>query len=299
MERLMKTKPAFTLIELLVVISIIALLIAILLPALGAARTAAQRMQSNTQQRGIHQGFFTMSQENKTWYAGIQSSGLSSNSSANTFLSHAQLDPDKLQTGGAAAYTGAAVFARWYLLIDGGYATPEYLISPKEVAEGITELVVEDLAPGSQLSENTPVSSYALPMLVSPVDNSEAAVGRCNEWRDTANSTIPIVSDRLLNRQPYTPSDVSTHQSLWSSPDRPGAWEGAAAFNDGHTDVLTESQIEAGDIKYNGNISTLPDNIFHENDQSVGGLPAGRLRRSHSAAMIPRSFDQYQLIPGP
>jgi phosphatidylglycerophosphate synthase len=57
----------------------IAVLIAILLPALGAARTAAQRMQSNTQQRGIHQGFFTMSQENKTWYAGIRSSGLDGN----------------------------------------------------------------------------------------------------------------------------------------------------------------------------------------------------------------------------
>ena len=298
----MKIRPAFTLIELLVVISIIALLIAILLPALSSARTAAQRMQSNTQQRGIHQGFFTMSQDNKTWYAGIRSSGLDAGSASGTFLSQGEINSQKIQSGGFPTITGAAVFARWFMLIDGGFTTPEYLISPKEVAEGIRPLVLEDLNPGNQLSENTPVSSYAIPMLVFARDGfflDPPASGRCNEWRDTANATVPAVSDRLLNKTPYAPADVSTHQSLWSSPDTPGAWEGAVAYNDGHTDTLKDSILEAGTVKYAGRVSTLDDNLFHENDQSVGSLPAGPPRRGHSAAMIPRAFNQYQLIPGP
>lgn len=66
---------AFTLVELLVVIAVIALLIGVLLPALGQARSAAQRAQGASLQRQMLLGLSTYSAENRDEIPGTNTTG--------------------------------------------------------------------------------------------------------------------------------------------------------------------------------------------------------------------------------
>lgn len=63
-----KNKSAFTLIELLVVVSIISLLIAILLPAIGKARTQADRIKCASNLKQINIAMSMYSDENDNFY---------------------------------------------------------------------------------------------------------------------------------------------------------------------------------------------------------------------------------------
>src|SRR5690625_501497 len=63
-----KYQSAFTLIELLVVISIISLLVAILLPALSAARKAAQSVQCMSNQRQVGLAMFSWQTDHDSYF---------------------------------------------------------------------------------------------------------------------------------------------------------------------------------------------------------------------------------------
>ncbi|MFK7788770.1 MAG: Tfp pilus assembly protein FimT/FimU [Phycisphaeraceae bacterium] len=236
MERHSSKRYAFTLIELLVVISIIALLIAILLPALGSARESARKLQNMSQIRGIQQGFFIHSQDNKGWFAGIESKGAQGDG-MQTFIDADTID--NWNDGGGVA--GAYVEARWITLLNGDFVPPDYLVSPAEIRESIQPFV-----DGQTYTVGQYFSSFALPLLVNSQNRNIVATGRAGEWRDNANGGSPVASDRLLNAPGVDNRDDERHQSIWM--DKVGKWQGSISYNDNSTEFINTAEISRTDF---------------------------------------------------
>ena len=103
----MTSKRAFTFIEALVVVSIIALLIGILIPALKTTRrTTRGKPQRSSQLRGIHYGMVLFSQDNNTYFPGLDKEG------------------NRLEN--------YSTEYRFQLLLEANYFVGEYAISPSE-----------------------------------------------------------------------------------------------------------------------------------------------------------------------
>lgn len=245
----------FTLIELLVVISVIALLISLLLPALGGAREAARKMQNSTQVRGIQQGFFNHSQENKGWFAGIESKGLQG-TGADTFVHADAID----RWNDGTDWAGAYVEARWIILLNGGYVTPDYLISPAEIRTSVQPFdQTQNYASGQYFY------SYALPLLTNSQAIDIVATGRAGEWRDNANGGAPVASDRLLNEVGVVNTNVVQHQSIWM--DTLGRWEGSISYNDNHTEFINSAEMT--NTNYLGQKPVNYENLFIDGTSDI------------------------------
>ena len=102
---------------------VVVLLIGIMLPALGAARRTARRMQNSTQLRGVHQGMVTFGNSNKENFPGLTSKG--------------NILEDAAEITGMSGH-GGTTEARMWILLDGNFFTPEYAISPSETS-AVTE----------------------------------------------------------------------------------------------------------------------------------------------------------------
>ncbi len=233
----------FTLIELLVVISIIALLIAILLPALGAARRTARRMQGTANLRGIQQAFVTQGNSNKERFAGMNSKG--------------QILGANTRTTGSGANHGGHVTSRFWIMLKGEFFTPEYIISPSETETreeyetptGNTVVAVENDNYSYallQIRNGNPVttgSGNPRPFSVLAADAPRAA-----EWRQSLNSQAVIACDRATSEN----NSVGDNDIRSIHTDEDGEWRGSLVWGDGHAGFEQEQ--------------------FHETKYGSGGL---------------------------
>lgn len=230
----------FTLIELLVVISIIALLIAILLPALGAARTSAQRMSNNTQIRGIHQGMVTFAQDNKSYFPGLTNDGRIATAAQGKVAT----STTRFSANVVGAHTGHRVAA----MLNAALVTPEYFLSPADSTK----------TPAEEDTDIT-AANYSYAMLRTLDDAGGVATNlrlelAAEEWSETLNSQAVVLSDRNTGSD-----DDAAASSIWTD-ENSGDWSGGVAKND--NSVGTEASQFIEQTRYGKEDLVTDDNLF-------------------------------------
>lgn len=194
---------------------LVMVMVAFNVPVDAASRRTARRMQNSTQLRGIHQGLVTFANSNKNQFAG--------------FDSRARIIANGKETTGNSG-DGDTVEARFWILLEGDYFTPEYVISPSEIA------VVDEVAWGANegiatVKWNADEKNYSYAMLgikgVAGEKSDNAFAGRGAEWQQTLNSQAIVLSDRNIGTN-ATDKVGSIHS------DDEGDWRGSVLWNDNH-----------------------------------------------------------------
>ena len=226
------TSNGFGMIEVVVLLFLIILAVGLLMPLLGSARRTARSMANNTQIRGIHQGLVNYAQSNKIagndgYFPGLDASG--------------NVVPDGPLTGHSGDGTQPA--ARLWIMVDGKYFTPEYMIQPSDTR------VVELTFSHQSTSAIAPVNfSYALQSIAGHPEERA-------EWSDTINPAAVVIGDRARGTGS---SDIS---SVWTGLNS-GDWRGWFVRNDNSGSFGSEYVLK--DTKYGEKPANPTDHLFED-----------------------------------
>ena len=224
-------------------------------PVDAAARRTARRMQNSTQLRGIHQALVTFANANKDQFAGFDSRG--------------QILANGNETTGNSG-DGDTVQARYWILLEGDFFTPEYAISPSEVAN-----VFEARQDGNQVEVikwDDDVKHYSYAMLGIKGNAGQkpdaAFKGRGQEWRTTLNTQAIVLTDRNSGTN-ATDQVESIHTG-----DR-GDWQGGVLWNDNHVgfEMYQYFETKYGNGRLNvDDFDTPTDNLFSSDADPAGDV---------------------------
>lgn len=259
--RARRRQSGFSIHELLIVIVLVVFTLSLNLPlADAAARRTARRMQNSTQLRGMHQGLVAFANSNKNKFAGLDSRG---NIIAN----------GKEATGNSG--DGDTVQARFWMMLEFDFFTPEYAVSPSEVANVTSADVVQGAIEPIKWDANTKHYSHAMLGIKGTAGKAPDAVGRGEEWSQTLNLQAIVLSDRNSG------TNATTQVESIHTGDR-GDWQGSVLWNDNHVGFENEQYFEtkyADAGRHTDEFGQGNDNLFAE-----GRDPDGRV--GYDALMV-------------
>ena len=246
----------FTLIELLVVISIIALLIGILLPALGAAKNAANRVKSKTQVRGIIQAMRSHATGNRNYLPGHCPAGCNDTSPTSTVV------PGNEIIFSSKTNDGDSVEGRYGILLGRQLVEPELLLNPADENAYVFESVNTQTGESQVLNRKN--YSYSL------LEVATTGTGRKAVWDGgPLGANTPIMCDKLASG---SANKQNTWKSVWSSSNQ--AWKGVVGWGDGH--ATEEERGEVENTKYRaGSNKCKEDTLFKDESETGCGQGGG------------------------
>jgi len=224
----------FSIVQILIAVVLVAVGIALFLPTLGSRCGGSPQLSNSTQLRGIQQGFVVWAQSNKT-------------AGADGFFPGFDAKGDVLPDGEATGHSGDGnqPAARLWMMLNGGYFTPDYLINPADPDKVEVEI---DEATGLYKPLTAENFSYALLGLIGPDQ-------RKSEWKESLNTSAVVLSDRAIGTGR---ADLS---SVWIEAGS-GDWRGGVTRNDNSTAFETVAEFEK--TKYGSAEANEVDHLFED-----------------------------------